>query len=245
MRYLATILFLTALLAGRAPAADASADFDSANKLYAEGKYSEAADLYQKIAAGGAVSPELLFNLGNAEFKAGETGRAIAAYARAERLAPRDPDVRANLQFARNQLPGGDSVRADWCARLLGRLTLNEWAVGASVCLWVFFGLLALRELRPAWRGPLRQFTVLAGSAAAVLWLGTAALGFDRHLNPVAVVVNHDAMVRGGPLDDAQTAFTARDGAELTVLDVRDDWLQVGDGHQRIGWVKRDAVERL
>jgi len=36
-------------------------------------------------------------------------GRAIAAYRRAEELAPRDADIRANLDFARGQ------VRR-WCA---------------------------------------------------------------------------------------------------------------------------------
>jgi tetratricopeptide (TPR) repeat protein len=245
MKRFATILILLAVLALRARAADAAADFDSANKLYAEGKYSAAADLYEKIAAGGPASPALLFNLGNAAYKSGQTGRAIAAYARAERMSPRDPDVRANLRFARNQLSGGDSVHPDWCERLLGRLTLNEWAVWASVFFWLWLGLLAAREWKPAWRPALRQFTLLAGAGAVVLWLGTGGLWFDRHANPRAVVVGRDVAVRGGPLEDAQTVYTAPDGVELTVLDKRDDWLQVGDGHQRIGWLKRDAVQTL
>ena len=32
------------------------------------------------------------------------------------------------------------------------------------------------------------------------------------------------------------------DGAELRVLDRKDDWLQVSDGARRIGWVKRSEV---
>jgi tetratricopeptide (TPR) repeat protein len=245
MKRFATILILLAALALRAQAADAAAEFDSANDLYAKGKFSEAAGLYEQMAAGGQVSSALLFNLGNAAFKSGQIGRAIAAYSRAERLSPRDPDVRANLQFARNEISGGDSVRPDWCERLLGRLTLNGWTTLASVFFWVWFGLLAAREWKPAWRPALRHFTLLAGVAAVGLWLGTGALWFDRHANPRAVVVDRDAVVRGGPLDDAQSVYTARDGVELTVLDRRDDWLQVNDGHQRIGWVKRGAVQTL
>ena len=55
-------------------AADVTADFNAANKLYAEGKFAAAAATYEKILQSGAVSPALWFNYGNAEFKAGTTG---------------------------------------------------------------------------------------------------------------------------------------------------------------------------
>jgi uncharacterized protein YgiM (DUF1202 family) len=50
---------------------------------------------------------------------------------------------------------------------------------------------------------------------------------------------------RSGPFDDAQSTFTARDGAELSVLDGRDDWLQVADGSGKIGWLQAKQVETL
>ena len=43
----------------------------------------------------------------------------------------------------------------------------------------------------------------------------------------MAVVTADKATARSGPFDDAQSAFTARDGAELRVLDRHDDWVQV------------------
>ena len=91
---------------GGVMAADTPAEFNAANKLYAEGKFAAAADAYQKIFQSGAVSPALYFNYGNAEFKSGNLGRAIAAYRQAAQLAPRDAEVRANLEFARNQVQG-------------------------------------------------------------------------------------------------------------------------------------------
>src|ERR1700722_4648585 len=91
---------------GSTMAADVSAKFDVANKLYAEGKFADAAATYEKILQSGAVSPALYFNYGNAEFKAGNLGRAIASYRQAKQLSPRDADVRANLEFARSQVQG-------------------------------------------------------------------------------------------------------------------------------------------
>jgi len=226
-------------------AATANAGFDTANNLYSQGKFAAAAAAYEKLLPGGPVSSALYFNLGNAQFKAGELGQAIAAYRQAEQLAPRDPDVRANLQFARNHAGNVASVKPGLAQRALSRLTLDEWTRLAATAVSGWFILLALGQWRPAWRAALWGCVLLAGLAAILFIAGTAA---DRILNPAgvsAVVITPEATVRTGPLDDAQTSFTARDGAELTVLDEREDWLQVVNGARQSGSVKRAAVKVL
>src|SRR5262245_64763429 len=75
-------------------AADMASDFDAANKLYEQGRFSEAAAAYEKLLKAGAPPEAIHFNLGNAWFKAGQIGRAIAEWRRAERSSPRDPNVR-------------------------------------------------------------------------------------------------------------------------------------------------------
>ena len=69
-----------------------------------------------------------------------------------------------------------------------------------------------------------------------------AAIHFSKQ---TAVVVAPEATARSGPFDDAQNAFTVRDGAELSVLDHRDDWVQVADGSGKIGWLPVKQVEIL
>src|SRR5258705_237395 len=90
------------------------ADFAVANKLYYENKFGDAAVAYERLIQSGRASAAVYFNLGNAWFKSGQLGRAIAAYRRAESLTPRDPDVRANLQFARNQAQGPTFIPNRW-----------------------------------------------------------------------------------------------------------------------------------
>jgi len=53
------------------------------------------------------------------------------------------------------------------------------------------------------------------------------------------------ATARTGPLDDAQVAFTARDGVEMRVLDRHDDWVQAADGAGKIGWFSTKQVQVL
>src|SRR5688500_8636546 len=85
-----------------------AADFESANRLYEKGDYAGAAAGYQSVVQSGKASAEVYFNLGNAHFKNGQIGKAIASYRRAQELTPRDPDIRANLNFARGAVPGNN-----------------------------------------------------------------------------------------------------------------------------------------
>ncbi len=148
------------LFAGNLFAADVAADFSAANELYAEGKFSDAADAYGKILQTGAQSPALLFNAGNAEFKAGHLGQAIAAYRRAAQLSPRDDEIRANLAFVRNQVQGATLRESRWQS-WFGALTLNEGALLTAVLFWVTLALLVARQLRPALVPKLRTATRL------------------------------------------------------------------------------------
>ena len=73
-------------------------------------------------------------------------------------------------------------------------------------------------------------------------------LGVDAAIHfssQIAVVTAPDATARSGPFDEAQNVFVAHDGAELAVLDQRNDWVQVTDGSGRIGWLPRQQVEIL
>jgi tetratricopeptide (TPR) repeat protein len=215
--------------------------FDAANQLFEQGKFAEAAAAFEKLAQSGQTSEALYFNLGNAWFKANQLGRAIVAFRQAHQLAPRDPDLRANLQFARNQVQGPTLGTSTW-HRWLGRLTLNEWTLLAAAAVWVWFLLLALCQWRPAWRLSLRSYIAAIALLAGALCACFATAFHQNRLARTAIVVASEAVVRQSPFDESQTAFTVHDGAELRVLDQKDRWLQVTTDPRRVGWLRRDQV---
>lgn len=220
---------------------DVSASFDSANNLYYSGKFSEAVAAYENILDSGHKSVALYYNLGNAYFKSGQIGKAIAAYRDAEKLNPRDPDIRANLQFARNQIQG-PTLAPSRAQRLLGKLTLNEWTTLAAAALWFCFLLLAVRECRPTLKRPIRVYLSAAAIAMGLLIACVAISWSENRATKTAIVISRDVPVRKGPLEDAGASFTVHDGAELRVLDQNNDWLQVASDPSRIGWLRRDQI---
>jgi tetratricopeptide (TPR) repeat protein len=223
----------------------APTDFDAANKLYYEGKFPEAASAYESLLRSGQNSAVVYFNLGNALLKSGHVGQAIAAYRQAERITPRDPDVRANLRFARNQVQG-PTLSANRLVDWIHTLTLNEWAVLAAVCFWIFFALLIWTQVRPYLKRQLRLYLGVSLILAIVCGsLLAFSLQEQRGGSKIAVVTVPDVVVRHGPLDASPNAFPVHDGAEMRVLERRDDWLQVSPDPTRIGWIRRDQVAVL
>ncbi|MDB6058921.1 MAG: hypothetical protein JWO95_2765 [Verrucomicrobiales bacterium] len=230
------------LFATGANAQDLDSMFTQANRMYEQGRFNDAAMAYDNLIQVGVTSPALYFNAGNAWFKAGQTGHAIVDYRKAEKLAPRDPDIRANLQFARKQVV--NSVPAlpgtPW-TRWMNQISVNEWTIAASVSLAMFFIIMAIQQIRPATRKALK-------TPAGAVCLITACLALCLYLDYTntqtksGVVTTAEAVVRRGPFDESQSAFTVRDGAELLVVDAKDNWLQVADTAHHTGWIRTNQL---
>jgi tetratricopeptide (TPR) repeat protein len=240
-RLLWQALLVVILLPLGSQGAPAPGAFEAANKLYEEGKFADAATAYQNLLQSGQRSAALYFNLGNAWFKSGQMGRAIAAYRQAEQITPRDPDLRANLQFARNQTAAPTLSPSRW-QRWLGRLTLNEWTLLAAGALWLCLLLLVVAQLRPALRPVLRAYLISLAIMTVLLCGCAAAVLNESRFTRTAIVIAGEATVRYGPLAESPAAFSVHDGAELQVLDQKDEWLQVSAGPRKTGWLRRDQA---
>ncbi len=242
---LAGLGLLLCLLARGAYGFGVEVAFDAANKLFEEGKYAEAAAAYEKMLADDHRSAAVYYNLGTACYKAGQMGRCIAAFRKAEQLTPRDASLRANLQFVRKRVNGEDKTVVPAWRAWLTLLTLNEGTAVTAMALWTWFLLLAAGEWKPGLKPWLRRYTRAAGVLVVCTGVCLAASAYVRLAEVPAVVVVKEAVVRFGPLSESPTAYQLPDGAEVTVVDAKDDWLQVRDLNRRVGWLKRDQVDLI
>jgi tetratricopeptide (TPR) repeat protein len=227
----------------------------TANQLYETAQYAQAVQAYEQLSAQGYGDSALFYNLGNAYYKQGDYGRAILNYRRAQRLDPRDPDIEANLALARAQAV--DQFEAADSGGLLnqvgqaaqGLLTLNEVAM-AALGAWIAFILLLIlfstARRKNLWHNGLKYSLVVA---AIVLVVGVLALGSYLYADSglsTGVIVAAEVDVTSGPGLQYVTEFTLHDGAEVELVEVRENWVRLAlPGDELEGWVPANAVEAV
>lgn len=221
-----------------------------ANRLYKAGQFSEAVARYQALVDAGVQDGRLYYNLGDAYFKAGDLGRAILNFRRAQRLLPRDGDVAANLKLARAQTIDRIEVEDEGALvtlvrRLVDWTTLDE-AAGAVLGLWIalcafIIGAILRQEKR-------RVLLYVAGGIGVLLLLGVLSIGvqlLDERGQPPAVVVAAEVEVRSGPGEDYLIEFTLHAGAEVRVVEHRGDWVRIALPGDLQGWAPDKEVSEL
>ncbi|MFC1476108.1 tetratricopeptide repeat protein [Candidatus Zixiibacteriota bacterium] len=227
-----------------------AAVFDSATARYERGDYAGALAQYSALVQQGFDDPRIWYNLGNAQFKSGHLGLAIRAYLRAQRLAPRDPDIDANLQFV--QLYTADKLEQSgrlfilgWADHFAGRFTLWEWLISAGILLFVLAILAGLkvwfdRGGRAGW------YWLGFGLLLWVLTIGGAARCYhDDYFLERGVVVVAETDVRGGPGEDYTLQFTGHDGLLFVIDRLESDWYLVTFANGIKGWIQVSDVELI
>ena len=209
--------------------------------------YRESAVLLESLVAEGVRSGVVYYNLGNAWFRAGQYGRAIAAYRKAKPYRPRDPYLEANLRQALSVAPGRlPESPPPWWTHVLfwsGWLSypVKAYTTFAALLLAAIVAGAALifRRPRAYWVSVavLLAATIL-GVDAGLAWAG---INGSRH-----AVVTGETIARKGIGTNYEPAFDQplKDGAEFTILSENGDWIfghfaNIGDG-----WLRRENVAR-
>lgn len=216
------------------------------SELYASGEYEAAAECFEALERQGNGNGHLLYNLGNARYRAGQLGLAVHAWRRAHLFLPRDGDLAANLRTAREQLR--DELAPPDQREPLARALLAPYdslsarellLLGASA--WgLLFILLAIRLVRfvPGWLPG-----ALALGAITLFGLGSWSVrSYSVARHPVAVVIVDEVTLRSGR--DVMSTDLARlhEGAEASVVERTDDWVQVSLSTGLRGWMPAAAV---
>ena len=243
-----TALMFVVFTGGAYGAGTGASTYNEANALYRQGEFRKAAGRYEEVVSRGVRNGNVFFNLGNAYFKAGETGRAILAYERALRLLPDDEDVLANLRFVNavkeDKSPDDDLNLA---TRILSSgyrlLSADVLAVSGSVCLFMLAAAAVIRLLSASRRSLWIGLLVLAGMG----FCGSGALltyrVYTESSVSEAIVIADEVRGRSGPGDDYLLVFTIHEGTKVTIERMEDRWYLVRLPNGIGGWLPGTAME--
>jgi tetratricopeptide (TPR) repeat protein len=247
---LLALVFAASALSSMLYAASAQEEFARANHFYAEGKYQEAANLYEGILAGGTKSGELYYDLGNAYFKLAQKGKAILNYERALRLMPLDEDLFANLNFVKSLLETAQPQDVQtWHERLFSKMRDLLPPAGWFIALMIFYivGFTALSTVLfwPGFRpvGKILAVVLFVFFLLSLLFWRSSAdiLKYGRP----AVITVPKAEVKYSPSFSGGAAFEVTEGLRVKVLRREGEWTQIRLTRSQNGWIESNAVEEI
>lgn len=226
-----------------AAAADVYAqEFQRAAEAYNAGEYDAAIDTYEQLVDGAVVHETLFYNLGNAYYRTGRLGAAIANYERALDLDPDFDNARANLEKAVSETKQrlARPLPPDWEQSLLfwhylvSRKTTNRLALLFWAAFWLVLG---VRQVRPL------RYTRRAAAVLAVLALAFGGSAWAKAHAPALAVADADpAPVYYGTSEDGTVRFELHPGDRVTVDRRRAGWARVKTASGEYGWTKEDNL---
>ena len=227
----------------------AQTDFDAANAAYADGRYEEAATLYQSL-LDEQPDATLYYNLGNARFKQGELAQAILSYERALRLHPNDKDAQYNLAFAQSRIVDNieeqDFFLSSWARAVRNNLSEYTWLV-LSICLFILAlaGILLFLLGRMPWlRKTAFHIAWIALLFSLVSGLNAASLHKRDTLRNEAIITQGVVNAKSSPDRSGTDLFTVHEGTKVTIRETIGEWSNVRVGSNE-GWIRSNCLERI
>ena len=227
----------------------AQTPFELANAAYADGRYDEAAALYQSM-IDEQPNATLYYNLGNAQFKQGELAQAILAYERALRLQPNHKDAQYNLAFAQSKITDNiedqDFFLSAWARTLRNSLSERTWLI-LSIALFILAltGILLWMLGRELW---LRKTAFYVAWIALLFSLIAGLNAWSLHrrdtLRNEAIITQGIVNAKSSPDRSGTDLFTVHEGTKVTIRETLGEWCNIRVGNNE-GWIRLSNLERI
>lgn len=224
--------------------------FEKANKLYNDGKYQEAIEVYNTIEKSNEHAAALYFNLGNCYYKLNQIAPSIYYYEKALLFNPRDEDVLINLQYAQNmvidevtELPKTNISR--FLDGLLFGFHYRVWAI-LSIVFMMLFAVMFILYYYQQVSGKKRLFFVLG--MVAFLFSAISVFSAFRQQNIIntqnpAIIFSKEVSVKAEPNLRSSEAFLLHEGTKVEVVDQLEEWRKIRLPDGKTGWLTNDTIK--
>ncbi len=239
-----------------------------ADSAYNKGDYEHAVELYKLTADSVGTSAEMLYNMGNAYYKAGDDGHAMISYLRAKRLDPRNSRINDNIRFLASRIEDANKAELkgkkgnvspdplSFFQRVGHTITVDTasdyWAVFAAMAFIIMLATIAVyifsRPVNIKKIGFFSAIIMFIFTVIFTIFALCAAHVCDRHDDVVMTAFktnlleepDANARIIGTPLHRG-TVFKILD--EEGDIDGKPVWYKVKLNNDNIGWIPAIDVE--
>ena len=227
----------------------AQTTFDEANAAYADGRYDDAAAMYQSL-LDEQPDAQVYYNLGNAYFKQGELAQSILAYERALRLNPNDKDAKYNLAFAQSRITDNiteqDFFLTTWARAIRNQLKEQTWLIlSIGLFLLTLIGISLFLLNRTTWlRKTAFHVAWIALLFSLIAGLNARSLHQRDTLRNEAIITQGIVNAKSSPDRSGTDLFTLHEGTKVTIRETIGEWVNVRVGRNE-GWIRLTCLERI
>ena len=232
---------------------NAKTQFDTANELYRNEKYTEAIEKYESIIKKDKLeSAELYFNIGNCYYKLGKIASSIYNFEKALLLDPDDETIQINLNFAQKMAIDDIKVMpkvgfSSFLNKTTAIFTYDIWAwiaVGFSTFFLLFFIGYYFSSMTILKRIFFLGMFVLLGFMVISVVFAFLQKQLDKKIRP-AIVFEELVNVKTEPKTTAENAFILHEGTKVFVKETLDNWKRIELTDKSEGWIKKEAIKEL
>jgi tetratricopeptide (TPR) repeat protein len=223
-----------------------------ANKAYADGLFTNAADLYKQVLNSGNESWELYYNLGNSYYKMNDFASAILYFEKAKKLNPGNEDVNFNLKVTNNKIadkiePLPEMFYKRWYLNLVELFPVDLWAriTILTFILSLFFALFYVMSQRIY----IRKIGFWAGILFFIVSVLSVHFSVQNYKtlqnNTEAIIFAPTVTIKSSPDDKSIDLFVLHEGTKVIILDNIGNWYEIRIANGSVGWLPVSSVEKI
>ena len=243
----AALASLALAMLGATPRADAA---DIAKTAYETARYSEAAKLWIESAPYESLTPDVLYNIGNACYRGNSPGNAALYYRRALNLDPHHAEARQNLRFIERKY-GSITINRPAFQTTLARISIDTWKNLLWASLWI--STLSLLTITATKRSSSARYFATVGLilgpmlafCATFAWRAYPKDGEFAKDKLQAVVIHENATLHSEASRTSPEVIDAPPGSLCTILHQSGRWSYVGFATKTRGWIPTDMIEKI
>lgn len=219
--------------------------FTQGNQAYADGKYEEAIEYYDKILEKNIVSGEVYFNLGNCYYKLDQIGQSILYYEKAKKYLSGDEALEQNLKIA--QLKTIDEIEpipklflVNWWEKIINLLSINRlgWiTLILFIITSVFISLFILMRRRFWLR--LIWISVIFLTVFIIIYAGRI---YEVETTKFGIIFDNKISIKSEPNLGAAELFILHEGTKVKINRDIDDWIEITIADGKTGWCKSHSI---